>query len=129
MTDFTANVKQPTEASGGVVTVYNTCTTTDKFAAQGGAYFLHYKNGGTITGVLFMTAPLGPRAVLPSGAVPAVPAGATNWDDLRISATIAATTEADIRIADISKYVDANGFVNLLHTTPTTLTLAIMGPY
>ena len=126
MTDFTAQIKQPTEGGGALAPVYNTCTTADKFAAQGGEWHLHWKNGATPTGTIFVNEQ---KAVAPPGTTPGVPAGATKWSDLKIATSIGGTSELVQVIADITKYVDSSGFVNIQTVTPTTLTLAIFGPY
>lgn len=127
MADLSANVKAPTEASGSVVLPFAACTAADKFAASTGRYLLIYTNGATATGTVFVNEQ---KAVAPTGATPAAPAGATKWSDLKVGTTIPASGTYPISIADISKYVDVTGFVNLQHAgTLTTLTLGILGPY
>lgn len=122
MTDFSANVQKPTLT--GVAPTYNTCTATDKFAAPlGGRYMLHYKNGATVTGAL--------KAVDQTSAAQA-PAGAVlagGWADAQLSASIAGSGEAVVWIDNVNRFRDASGFVNLTHVTPTTLTVAIFGPF
>ena len=125
MTDFSANVQDPT-ASAPVTPVYNTCTTADKFTAVAhGRYMLHFKNGATPTGTIFINEKQIPT---PPGAIPTAPAGASKWSDLQVSASIGATTERVIVIDDITSYIDTSGFVNIQTVTPTTLTVAIFGP-
>jgi len=126
MTDMTSAIRQPTEGGGAAAPVYTQCTAADKFAAQGGEWYLHYKNGATPTGTIFVNEQ---KAVAPPGTTPGVPAGATKWSDLKVSTSMGGTTELVIIIADATKYIDTSGFVNLQHVTPTTLTLAIFGPY
>ena len=125
MTDMTAAVQRPT--SGNPVTpTYTQCTAADKFYAGAGArYMLHYKNGATPTTGLFVNEQV---AAAPPGTTPSVPSGATKWSDMQVSAALGATTERVVIIDNVSAYRDVNGFVNLQHGTPTTLTLAIFGP-
>ena len=109
---------------------YTACTTSDKFLANpSGTYLLHYKNGATPTTQCYVTNQV--TTLPPSVATPTVPTGGTNWDDLPISAAIGASAERDVFLdpSIIAQYIDANGFVNLKHNTPTTLTVAIYGPF
>lgn len=119
MTDFSANVQAP--GLVGVAPVYNTCTATDKFkAAPNSKYLLHYKNGATPTGVLKVT-----------DQVTAIPPGSTasaGFADLQVTASLLASSETMSKIDNSSRFMDANGFINLSNGTPTTLTVAIIGP-
>jgi len=117
--------QRPTLGSGGVTPTYNVCTASDTFAAQTGRYILWYKNGGTPTTTLWV---LNSNLVAPTGSTPAVATGATNWEDVLISAALGATTDRAFVIDEVSPYV-TSGLVTLKHNTPTTLTLAIIGPY
>jgi hypothetical protein len=105
-------------------------TTADKFLASPGCtYLIHYENGATPTTQCYV---LEQVATLPPGApTPATPTGAAKWSDALISSAIAANSERDIAIdkSVIQNYMDANGFVNLKHNTPTTLTVAVYGPF
>jgi hypothetical protein len=100
---------------------YNVCTAADKFAAApGGKYLLHYKNGATPTGILKVT-----------DQVTQIPAGSTataGFADLQVTTTMLATTESVVEIDNASRFIDGQGFVNLVNVTPTTLTVAIIGP-
>lgn len=109
---------------------YTQCTAADKFLVNPSAtYLLHYKNGATPTTQCYVTNQV--VALPPSVATPATPTGATNWDDLPISAAIGASAERDVFLdaSVIAQYIDGTGFVNLKHNTPTTLTVAIYGPF
>lgn len=125
MTDMSASIQDPT-AGAPVTPIYTQCTAADKFqASQGGRYMLHYKNGGTVTGTVFVNEKL---ANLPPGSIASTPAGASKWSDLQVAVSIGVSTERVVVIDNISPYIDSTGFVNLQHVTPTTLTLAIFGP-
>jgi len=123
----TMPVQRPNLATP-VTPTFTQCTTADKFSVPtaSGSYLLYYKNAGTITGTLFMNEQV---ATSPTASTPAAPAGATKWSDAKLATSIAATTERAVFIDDISPYVDATLFANLQHTTPTTLTLCVMGPF
>lgn len=126
MTDMTSAIQKPGVA--GVTPTYTQCTTADKFAAlPGSKYMLHYKNAATPTTQLYINEQV---AVLPAGAVtPTAPTGGTKWSDVQISAALGATTERVCWIDNSNNFRDALGFVNLQHNTPTTLTVAIFGPF
>jgi hypothetical protein len=123
----TMTVQRPI-ITAGVTPTYTQCTAADKFSVPtgSGSYLLYYKNAGTPTTTLWV---LNPLAVAPIGSTPGVPAGATNFADIPISAALGASTERAFFIDDISPYVDATQFVNLKHGTPTTLTLCVLGPF
>lgn len=106
---------------------YNTCTATDKFlAVPGKSYLLHYKNGGTASGTVFINEQ---RAATPRASTPAAPAGATKYSDAKLATAIGTTSELVVLLEDAGPYLDASQFVNLQHSgTVTTLTLAIFGP-
>jgi len=119
MTDMTAFIQAPSVV--GVAPVYTQCTATDKFAASlGSKYLLHYKNGATPTGILKGTdqtsaAQAPPAAVLSGG-----------WADAQFSASMGATSELLVYMDNPLRFRDGQGFVNLSHGTPTTLSLAII---
>jgi hypothetical protein len=125
----TITTQLPTVAAPATPT-YTQCTASDKFAANPGTtYLLHYKNGATPTTQCYVTDQY--TTVPPGSATPAVPTNATNWSDALISAAIGASAERDIVLdkSIIGNYIDSTGFVNLKHNTPTTLTVAIYGPF
>jgi hypothetical protein len=100
---------------------YNVCTAADKFAAAPGAkYLLHYKNAATPTGVLKVTDQVTP---IPPGST-----ASAGFADLQVTASLLASTEAVVEINNSSRFIDGQGFVNLVNGTPTTLTVAIIGP-
>jgi hypothetical protein len=111
---------------------YTAVTAADKFAANpSGTYLLHYKNGATVGTAAFyvvnqvVTLP-------PSVATPALPTGATHWDDLPIVTSLGANAERDVFLdaSIIAQYIDGTGFVNLVHNgTLTTITIALYGPF
>jgi len=111
-----------------VVPNYQSCSAADKFLAKAGQRFmLHYKNGATAAGTVFLNEQ---RAATPRGAVPAAASGATKWSDVRIAASVGANSELVEWIDDAGPFIDAAGFVNLQHGgTVTTLTLLILGPF
>jgi hypothetical protein len=119
MTDMTAFVHANSLA--GVTPVYTQATAADFFtAAPGSKYMLHYKNAATPTGILKVSDPSTP-----------VPDGSTavaGFADLQVSAALGATTEKVITIPNSSRFRDANGRINMVNVTPTTLTVAIFGP-
>lgn len=111
---------------------YTQCTAADKFLANpSGTYVLHYKNGATATTQCYVTNQVTstPPGLATGSTV--TPTGGTNWDDIQISAAIGASAERDVLLtpAIIADYIDTNGFVNLKHNTPTTLSIAIYGPF
>lgn len=109
---------------------FTACTTSDKFQSNGGGtWILWYRNGATPTTQLYITDQN--TSVPPGAATPGLPTGATNWSDAQVSAALGATTDRVIAIdaVNIAQYTDALGFVNLKHNTPTTLTLAVLGPF
>lgn len=124
----TMPTQRPSVAAGSVTPTFTQCTTADKFSVptSSGSYLLYYKNAGTATATLWV---LNPGAVAPGGSTPAAAAGATNFGDVAISATIGTTTDKAFFIDDVSPYVDASNFVNLKHNTPTTLTMSVLGPF
>jgi hypothetical protein len=126
MTDMTSAIQKP--GVSGLTPTYTQCTAADKFSAlPGGRYMLHYKNAATPTTQLYINEQV---AVLPNGAVtPAAPTGGTKWSDVQVSAALGATTERVCWIENSNNYRDALGFINLQHNTPTTLTVAIFGPF
>jgi len=112
----------------GIVAVtptYTQCTAADKFlAAAGGKYMLHYRNGATPTGILKITDQTS-AAQAPAGA-----SLAGGWADaVTVPASIPATTDAVVWIDVPARFKDGTGYVNLVHGTPTTLTVAIFGPF
>lgn len=126
MTDMTASVQSPSIAAP-VTPTYTQCTAADKFSALPNMrYMLHYKNGGTPTGTIFINEKAAPT---PAGSVPATPAGASKWSDAQVSTVLGASTERVVWIDNSSPFRDATGFINLQHVTPTTLTVAIFGPF
>lgn len=112
----------------GVAPNYQAVSAADKFAAAPGSkYLLHYKNGATAqaTGganntVVDQTTPT------PAGASPA--AGFANAVSIATPGMLS-TTESCVEIDNSSRFLDAQGFINLVHPgTLTTITLAILGP-
>jgi hypothetical protein len=124
----TMPTQRPSVSAGGVTPTFTQCTASDKFSVPtaSGSYLLYYKNAGTPTATLWVLSTAQPT---PIGSVPAVPTGATNWEDVQISAALGASTERAYFIDDVSPYVDATNFVNLKHNTPTTLTMCVLGPF
>lgn len=118
MSDFTANIHRP--GYSFTSTVYNVCTAADKFTANPGKrYLLHYKNGATPTGVLKVTDQTNASSA---------PAGANlsaGWADFQVSASVAASGDG-FALIDAQRFRDATGAINLVHATPTTLTVAII---
>jgi len=119
MTDF--NQQRPTLVS--TEPVYTQCTATDRFAAaQTGSYMLHYKNGATVSGSL--------KVVDQTTQAPEAAAGAgVGWANVEVSAALGANKERTLWIGNAGRFRDANGYVNLTHAIPTTVTLAVFGPY
>jgi hypothetical protein len=112
----------------GVAPTYNTCTATDKFAAVPGAkYMLHYKNGATAQ------ATGGSNNTITDSTTP-IPAGSGAAAGFANAITIAtpgmlSTTESVVEIDNSTRFMDAQGFINLNHPgTLTTVTVAIFGP-
>lgn len=104
-----------------VAPTYNTCTAADKFAASPGAkYLLHYKNAATPTGVLKVT---DTTSVIPAGST-----AAAGFADLQVTTSLLASSEAIVELDNASRFIDGQGFVNMVNVTPTTLTVAIIGP-
>lgn len=107
---------------------YQTCSAADKFVATGGRWHLHYKNGagGAVTTLWAKN-----TAAAPTGTFPANPTGGADPFDLRLSNGIPISTEG-VCIIDTAagSYIDATGFVNLIHNgVAGPLTVAIYGPY
>jgi hypothetical protein len=116
---------------GNAITpTFTQCTASDKFQSNGsGTWILVYVNGATPTTQCYIT---DQNVSVPAGAaVPSIPTGATNWSDALISAAIGASATRIIAIdaVNIAQYTDATQFVNLKHNTPTTLTVAVLGPF
>lgn len=126
MTDFTSLMQDP--SIGNTITpVFTACTAADKFQAQAGSkYLLYYRNAATPTATLWIREQ---AAVAPLGTTPAIPAGAVKWSDAAIAASIGATSDRAVFIDVVGPYIDSLGFVNLIHNTPTSLTLCVMGPF
>lgn len=126
MTDMTSAIARP--SVGNTVTpTFTQCTVADKFAAQAGSkYMLHYRNAATPATSAYINEKV---ATAPLGTAPAVPSGATKWSDALIGAPIPATSDRIVFIDAVTPYIDSLGFVNLQHVVPTTLTLAIYGPF
>lgn len=121
MADLSAGVQKPTLTS--LAPNYQTCAAADYFtAAPGSSYELHYKNGATPTTAVKIT---DQTSVAPTGASGA----AVGWADVQVQAVIAANSERVTRIDNSNRFRDAQGRINLVHGTPTTLTVAIFGPY
>lgn len=120
---MTAFIQKP--GITAVAPTYTQCTATDKFtAAPTGKYMLHYKNGATLTGALKAVDQTSANSVAPPGAVLA-----GGWADAQLAASIAASGEGVVWIDTASRFRDGAGAINLTHVTPTTLTLAIFGPF
>lgn len=129
MTIFTP--QRPTASSTPATLTFTACTTADKFSTGGsGTWIILYNNGATPTAQCYVKDPV---VTTPPGAnTPATPTGASGWSDKLISNAIAASTSnlcVVIDAANVAQFTDSSGFVNLLHTTPTTLTCAVLGPY
>lgn len=118
MADLTAGIQQP--GLSGVTPNYQVCSAADTFkAASGARYELHYKNAATPTTILKVTDPTTP---IPGGST-----AAAGFADLQVSAALGASAERKV-IIDANRFRDASGNINLVHGTPTTLTLNIIGP-
>lgn len=121
MADLSSYVQKPTLTS--LAPDYRTCSATDYFvAAPGSMYMLHYKNGATPTGAIKI---VDQTSVAPSGASGA----GAGWADVQVSASILASAERTSMIGNSNRFRDSQGRINLTHGTPTTLTVAIFGPY
>jgi len=121
MTDMTSAVQAG--ALAGVAPTYTQCTATDKFlAVSGGRYMLHYKNGATPTSTLKITDQTSVAPASASGA-------GAGWADVQVSAALAGAAERVVWIDNSTRFRDSSGFINMAHTTPTTLTVAIFGPF
>lgn len=109
----------------GVAPTYTQCTVADKFAVgSGGRYHLHYKNAATPTGALKITDQTSASQQPPGASL------AGGWADAVTSpAGIAASSELDVWIDTPLRFKDGSGFINLVHVTPTTLSVAIEGPF
>lgn len=123
MTDMTSAIQKPTLT--GVAPIYTQCTANDKFAATlGGRYLLHYKNGATVTGALKATDQTS------AAQAPAAANLSAGWADaVMVPTSLGANGESVVWIDNATRFRDASGFVNLAHVTPTTLTVAIFGPF
>lgn len=125
MADQTANVQKP--GLTGVAPTYVAANATDFFtAAPNSRYELHYKNGATptATGAFTITDPTTP--------IPAGSGSAAGFADAIVKAagSMLASTELKCTIANSSRFMDANGRINLVHGgTLTTVTLNILGPF
>jgi hypothetical protein len=107
---------------------YQAVSAADKFAAVPGAkYLLHYKNGATA-----QASGSTPNKVTDqTSVIPAGSAAVAGFADLLTSgaAGMTATTEATIEIDNSTRFLDAQGFINLTHGgTVTTVTVDIVGP-
>jgi uncharacterized protein involved in propanediol utilization len=119
VTDFSAQVQNPGLA--GVAPTYNQCTAADKFKASPGAkYLLHYKNGATPATAVKITDQ--------TTQIPVASGAAAGFADAIVAATIGASAEYINKIDNSSRFMDGQGYINLQATTPTTLTVAIIGP-
>lgn len=126
MTDFTS-LMQDTSVGATLTPTFTACTAADKFQAQAGSkYMLYYRNGATPTTQCYIREQV---ATAPLGTTPAIPTGAVKWSDALISAAIGGTSDRVVFIDVVAPYIDSLGFVNLVHNTPTTLTLAVLGPF
>jgi len=122
----TFNAQKP--ALAGIAPTYNVCTATDKFAAvPGSKYMLHYKNGATAQ------ATGGANNTVTDSTTP-IPAGSGAVAGFANAITIPtpgmlSTTESVVLIDNSTRFMDAQGFINLNHPgTLTTVTVAILGP-
>lgn len=120
MSDLTTGIQSPGLA--GAAPNYQVCSAADFFTAQPNSrYMLHYKNGATPTGIL--------KVGDPTTAVPTGSTAVAGFADLQLTASLLASTERVHWIDNTNRFRDANGRVQLTHATPTTLTLAIFGPF
>jgi hypothetical protein len=120
---MTAFIQKP--GLTAVAPVYTACTATDSFSASpNGKYMLHYKNAATVTGALKAVDQTSANSIAPAGAVLA-----GGWADAQLAASIAASGEGVCWIDTAARFRDGAGKINLTHVTPTTLTLAIFGPF
>lgn len=111
-----------------VAPAYTAVNAADKFTAVAGKrYMLHYKNGATASGTVFINEQ---KAGLPRAAAATAPAGATKWSDAKLATAVGSNAELVVWIDDVTPYLDSTQSVNLQHAgTLTTLTLAIFGPF
>jgi|SRR6266576_1071919 len=126
MADLSAGVQRP-NAANIITPNYQACSAADKFLASlHGGYMLHYKNGATLAGAVYINEK---QLSLPPQGAPTAPAGSLKWSDYVVHAAFPATAERIVFIDDITPYIDTLGFVNMQHLgTITTMTVAILGP-
>lgn len=112
----------------GIAPTYNACTATDKFAATPGSkYMLHYKNGATAQAT-------GGANNTITDSTTAIPAGSAAVAGFANAITIptpgmTGTSESVVLIDNSTRFMDAQGFINLNHPgTLTTVTVAVLGP-
>lgn len=123
--------QRPTASSTPATLTYTACTAADKFQSNGGgSWILLYNNGATPTTQCYVknTTPTVP----PGANTPSTPTGAAEWSDKVISNAIAASTNGFCVVIDstsIAQFTDSTQFVNLIHNTPTTLSVAVLGPF
>lgn len=127
---MTTLTPQKPNITNPVTPTFTQCTTNDKFAAAGGTYVIHYKNGASATTECYV---VNQNTSVPKGAAtPTKDDSQVNWSDALISSAVGANSERVIAVdaVDIADFIDATGFVNLHHTgTLTTLTVAVYGPF
>lgn len=125
MADQTANVQQP--GLTGVAPTYYAANAADYFVAKPNSrYEIHIKNGATPTATGAFTVqdrntpiPVGSAAV--AGYADGV---------IKASGSMLASTELKSVIANSSRFMDANGRINLdFGGTLTTVTVNILGPF
>jgi hypothetical protein len=128
MADLSSFVQRP-NASTVVIPTYTAVTAADKFlASQNSGYMLHYKNGATLAGAVYINEKLAANPPSSQAPIPP-PAGGLKWSDFVVHTAFPASVERVVFIDNISAYIDNLGFVNLQHLgTITTLTVCIMGP-
>jgi hypothetical protein len=125
MADQTANVQKPSIT--GVAPTYVAANATDFFTATPNSrYEIHYKNGATATasGAFTVTDPTTP--------IPAGSGAVAGFADgiIKASGSMLANTELKAVIPNSSRFMDANGRINLVHGgTLTTVTMNILGPF
>jgi hypothetical protein len=121
MADLTAGIQKPSLTA--VEPTPQACSANDYFDAQPKSkYLLHYINGATPTTAVTIDDPTSVPPAAASGA-------AAGWADVEVSDAIGASESVAVWIDDSSRFRDSNGRINLVHGTPTTLTLLIFGPY
>lgn len=119
MSDLTSHVQKP--GLGGAAADYQACAASDKFTAQpNSSYILNYVNGATPTGQL--------KVVDQTSQAPAAATPGAGWADALGSAALGASGKYTVIINNSNRFMDTSNFINLSHTTPTTLTLQIIGP-